>query len=225
MSNTLSISTDLFTAWTAVTEMDEPILIREAQRGNKLAFDELVRRYDHAILRLAIRVAGSEPDGQDIYQEAFLKAYKNIGSFRSESSFYTWMHRIVCNLCMDRLRSQKTRPRNDHVFTDPDGNEHDELSSLPDPSLGAQPERQVLSAELQEHIAAALKKLTPRERLVFELRHFEGLRLKMVGEVLNTSEETAKNTLFRATHKMRRFLAHLRRPRAFGIRCFEPMAS
>lgn len=225
MSQTLSISTNLFTAWKAITEMDEPTLIREAQRGNRLAFDDLVRRYDHAILRLAVRLAGSEPDGHDIYQEAFLKAYKNIGSFRSESSFYTWMHRIVCNLCMDRLRSHKTRLRNDHVFTDPDGNEHDELDSLPDSSLTAQPERQVLSSELQEQIAAALRKLTPRERMVFELRHVEGLRLKTVGEVLNTSEETAKNTLFRATHKMRRFLAHLRRPRAFEIRCFEPIAS
>ena len=211
MSNTLSISQGLVSQWHAVRQMDEPALIREAQRGSTIAFDDLIRRYDQAILRLAIRLTGSEHDGQDIYQEAFLKAYRNIARFRSESSFYTWMHRIVSNLCMDRLRSAKSRPRSERVYTDEEGREHDELEYVPDPSLESHPERQALSSELQNHIRAALEKLTPRERLVFELRHFEGLKLRVVGEVLNTSEETAKNTLFRATHKLRKFLGHVRR--------------
>jgi RNA polymerase sigma-70 factor (ECF subfamily) len=198
--------------------MDEATLIRDAQRGSTVAFDDLVRRYDQAILRLATRLTGSEHEGQDIYQEAFLKAYKNISRFRSESSFYTWMHRIVCNLCMDRLRSHKSRPANNRVFIDADGQEHDELEHLPDRSLYAQPERQVLRTELHKQIQIALRKLTPRERMVFELRHFEGLKLRVVGEILSTSEETAKNTLFRATHKLRNFLAHVRRPAAYSMR-------
>src|SRR5215470_13107764 len=76
-------------------------LVREAQRGDKAAFEELVRRYDRAVLRLALHLTGSEQDAQDIYQEAFLKAYRNVGNFRFECSFYTWIYRIVTNLCLD----------------------------------------------------------------------------------------------------------------------------
>src|ERR1700693_6099857 len=70
--------------------IDDTILIREAQRGNRAAFEELVRHYDQAVLRLALHLTGTEQDAQDVYQDAFLKAYKNIGSFRFECSFYTW---------------------------------------------------------------------------------------------------------------------------------------
>jgi len=71
--------------------IDDTMLIREAQRGNRAAFEELVRHYDHAVLRLALHLTGTEQDAQDVYQDAFLKAYKNIGSFRFECSFYTWI--------------------------------------------------------------------------------------------------------------------------------------
>ncbi len=216
MSNAIPhFNTDFLSDWRAVRSMDDAALIREAQRGSSLAFDDLVRRYDQAILRLAIRLTGSDADGQDIYQEAFIKAYKNIRSFRSESSFYTWMHRIVCNLCMDRLRSKKFRAWKEERSGGVDENY---LQSLPDRTYHGQPESQVLRTELQRHIQSALKRLTPRERIVFELRHFEGMKLRTVGEVLHTSEETAKNTLFRATHKVRNFLAHVRRPAMYQMR-------
>ena len=83
--------------------IDDTMLIREAQRGNRAAFEELVRHYDQAVLRLALHLTGTEQDAQDVYQDAFLKAYKNIGSFRFECSFYTWIYRIVTNLCLDHL--------------------------------------------------------------------------------------------------------------------------
>ena len=86
--------------------IDDTILIREAQRGNRGAFEELVRHYDQAVLRLAMHLTGTEHDAQDVYQDAFLKAYKNIGSFRFECSFYTWIYRIVTNLCLDHLRKK-----------------------------------------------------------------------------------------------------------------------
>ena len=84
--------------------IDDTILIREAQRGDRAAFEELVRHYDQAVLRLALHLTGTEHDAQDVYQDAFLKAYKNIGSFRFECSFYTWIYRIVTNLCLDHAR-------------------------------------------------------------------------------------------------------------------------
>jgi len=84
-------------------------LIREAQKGSRVAFDALVRQYENQVLRLALHLTGSEHDAEDIYQEAFLKAFRYIGNFRFECSFYTWIYRIVTNLCLDQLRRRKTR--------------------------------------------------------------------------------------------------------------------
>src|SRR6516164_4549509 len=88
------------------SRIDDTLLIREAQRGNRAAFEELVRQYDQPVLRLALHLTGTEQDAQDVYQDAFLKAYKNIGNFRFECSFYTWIYRIVTNLCLDHLRKK-----------------------------------------------------------------------------------------------------------------------
>src|SRR5579872_45222 len=77
--------------------IDDAVLVRGAQRGDRAAFEELVRHYDHAVLRLALHLTGSEQEAQDIYQDAFLKAYRNISNFRFECSFYTWIYRIVTN--------------------------------------------------------------------------------------------------------------------------------
>ena len=101
--------------------IDDTMLIREAQRGNRAAFEELVRHYDQAVLRLALHLTGTEHDAQDVYQDAFLKAYKNIGSFRFECSFYTWIYRIVTNLCLDHLRKKTVRKEDAPVAKDSDG--------------------------------------------------------------------------------------------------------
>jgi RNA polymerase sigma-70 factor (ECF subfamily) len=192
------------------SRIDDTMLIREAQRGNRAAFEELVRHYDQAVLRLALHLTGSESDAQDIFQEAFLKAYRNVGSFRFECSFYTWIYRIVTNLCLDHLRKRQVRKEDAHVATDSSGEEYDLLSQVPDVRAGANPERDLMRRELGGRINRALAKLTPRERMVFELKHFHGMKLRTVGEILNTTEETAKNTLFRATQKLRGSLADMR---------------
>ncbi|HKI00317.1 MAG TPA: sigma-70 family RNA polymerase sigma factor [Candidatus Sulfotelmatobacter sp.] len=186
------------------------MLIREAQRGNRGAFEELVRHYDQAVLRLALHLTGTEHDAQDVYQDAFLKAYKNIGSFRFECSFYTWIYRIVTNLCLDHLRKKNVRKEEAPVAKDADGGEYSLLDQVPDARAGANPERDLLRRQLGARIAGALEKLTPRERMVFELKHYHGLKLRTVGEILHTTEETAKNTLFRATQKLRGALADMR---------------
>ena len=108
----------------SLSRNDDSTLIREAQRGNRVAFEELVRQYDRAVLRLAVHLTGSEQDAQDIYQEAFLKAYRNVGNFRFECSFYTWIYRIVTNLCLDHLRKRTVRKEDSPVATDAEGNEY-----------------------------------------------------------------------------------------------------
>src|SRR5579859_4972055 len=190
--------------------IDDTMLIREAQRGNRTAFEELVRHYDQAVLRLALHLTGSEHEAQDVYQEAFLKAYKNIGRFRFECSFYTWIYRIVTNLCLDNIRKKQVRKEDAPVVVDSDGEQFDVLAQVADGRSGANPERDLMRRELGGRISRALEKLTPRERVVFELKHYQGLKLRTVGEMLNTTEETAKNTLFRATQKLRATLADMR---------------
>ncbi len=185
-------------------------LIRAAQRGDRAAFETLVRQYDQAVLRLAYHLTGSDADAQDIFQEAFLKAYRHIGNFRFECSFYTWIYRIVTNLCLDHLRKRQTRREDPHVMTDSSGQDVDLLDRVSDDRSGANPERDLMRRELGARISSALTRLTPRERMVFELKHYQGLRLRTIGEMLNTTEETAKNTLFRATQKLRRALGAMR---------------
>jgi len=210
MCNTATIpNRELNCATVTAPRLEDAVLISDAQRGCKAAFETLVRRYDQAILRLALRLTGSEQDAQDIYQDAFLKAYRNIGRFRSESSFYTWMHRIVTNLCMDRLRNKHFQRETGSITVGADGHISDLFDHVAAPHTQSDPERQVLGKELARHIRIALKKLTARERLVFQLRHYDALKLRTIGDMLNTSEETAKNTLFRATHKLRKYLAHV----------------
>src|SRR5947208_733346 len=190
--------------------IDDTMLIREAQRGNRAAFEELVRHYDQAVLRLALHLTGNEPEAQDVYQDAFLKAYKSIGSFRFECSFYTWIYRIVTNLCLDHLRKKQVRKEDAPVATDAEGEQYDVLERVPDGRAAANPERDLMRRELGTRITSALDRLTPRERMVFELKHYHGLKLRTVGEILHTTEETAKNTLFRATQKLRGALADMR---------------
>jgi len=185
-------------------------LIREAQRGERAAFDALVRRYDQSVLRLALHMLGNEQDAQDVHQEAFLKAYRHLGNFRFECSFYTWLYRIVTNLCLDHLRRRKSRREDAATVIDVHGEEMDLMANVSDTRAMANPARELDRKRMGERINEALSKLTPRERMVFELKHYQGLKLRTIGQMLNTTEETAKNTLFRATRKLRANLAELK---------------
>ena len=197
-------------ASSGIRRVDDTVLIREAQAGNRGAFEELVRQYDQAVLRLALHLTGSDSDAQDIYQEAFLKAYRSVGKFRFECSFYTWLYRIVTNLCLDHLRKRQVRKEDAPVATDSEGVEYSVIDRVADDRAHSNPEHDLMRRELGSRIHSALGKLSGRERMVFELKHYQGLKLRTIGEMLNTTEETAKNTLFRATQKLRASLAEMR---------------
>jgi RNA polymerase sigma-70 factor, ECF subfamily len=183
------------------------LLVHEAQGGSHAAFEQLVHAHDQAVLRLAIRITGSRTDAQDIYQEAFLKAYTRLESFRFECSFSSWIYRIATNVCLDHLRKNRKHKRNSSPEENDEGGEYNLVNQVPDDRAANNPEQQLFSRELRALISFALQQLTPRERMVFELRHFQGLRIGAVGEILNTSEASIKNSLFRATNKMRLQLA------------------
>jgi RNA polymerase sigma-70 factor (ECF subfamily) len=116
----------------------------------------------------------------------------------------------VTNLCLDHLRRRKSRREDQAVMIDASGEQIDMLSNVSDDRSMANPDRELERKFLGEKIKSALETLTPRERMVFELKHYQGLKLRTIGEMLNTTEETAKNTLFRATKKLRANLATLR---------------
>ena len=159
---------------------------------------------------MALRLTGSEQDAQDIHQEAFLKAYRYLANFRFECSFYTWIYRIVTNLCLDHLRRRKSRREEQSVVVDSSGEEMDLLSNISDDRSMANPGARTRAQAARRADPGGAGHLTPRERMVFELKHYQGLRLRTIGEMLNTTEETAKNTLFRATRKLRANLAAIR---------------
>jgi RNA polymerase sigma-70 factor (ECF subfamily) len=189
-------------ASSAGVAMDEAGLIRAAQAGDQDAFERLVRSYDQSVLRLAMNLLRSPEDAYDIYQEAFLRVFRNLNNFRFDCSFSTWLYRIVTNLCLDQLRKKKVRRTESAVVETEDG-PVDRLDSVAEERAMGNPQRTLISRELRGKIDEVLAAMTARERLVFEMRHYEGMRLKAIGEVLGTTEEAAKNCLFRATQKMR----------------------
>jgi RNA polymerase sigma-70 factor (ECF subfamily) len=206
----MSAALDAAAATRAVQKADEQVLVRQAQAGNRPAFEELVRRYDRDVLRLAMNLVRGSEDARDLYQEVFLRAYRNLSRFRFECSFYTWIYRIATNVCLDHLRKKNTR-REEQAPQNADGETAtDFFDQQMEQRAAANPERNFLGQELGRRIDAALEGLSPRERMVFELKHYEGLRLRAIGDMLGTSEETVKNSLFRATRKMRASLGGMR---------------
>src|ERR1700740_811756 len=205
---------------TSLSELDERSLVIEAQAGNRAAFEELVRRLarhvlrlGRDVLRLAMNLMKRPEDARDVYQEAFLKVYRNLHRFRFECSFYTWLYRIVTNVCLDQLRRRQPRPEDQ--APEPSASRHDdgitdffERQREHRPTLD--PERRLMGQEIKARIARAMERLSPRERVVFEMKHYQGLKLRAIGDALGTTEETVKNSLFRATRKLRQELGELR---------------
>jgi RNA polymerase sigma-70 factor (ECF subfamily) len=186
---------------------DETALIRRAQGGDPEAFEALVRIYDQNVLRLALQVVRSQEEARDLYQEAFLRAYRSLRYFRLEARFSTWLYRVVMNVCLDHLRRQNTRKE---IQAPPsDDGQPEYFQTVPEERPVLDPERAVHSREIGRRIQAALQRLNPRERLVFELKHYQGLKLRAIGELCKTSEQTVKNCLFRATQKLRLELGDL----------------
>jgi RNA polymerase sigma-70 factor (ECF subfamily) len=183
-------------------QVDEAALIRAAQAGDQFAFEQLVQAYDQNVLRLAVNLLRSQEDASDVYQEAFLRVYRNLHTFRFDCSFHTWLYRIVTNLCLDLLRKRKVRREEGPIVETSEG-PLDRMEAVPEDRAEGNPQRKLLSQQLGTRISVVLADMTPRERMVFEMRHYQGMRLRAIGETLGTTEEAAKNCLFRATQKMR----------------------
>lgn len=178
-----------------------------AQAGDELAFRRLVERHSRGVFQLAFRLTGSEPDAEDIVQETFLKAFRELTRFEARSSFRTWIHRVTVNCAYDLLRQ---RPRHRAESLDAAGEDGAEGGGIEPEADGAtRPDRLAFGAEVQDRVRTALERLTPTERTAFVLRHFEGRSLEEIGETLGLRIGATKHSVFRAVQKMRRALAPL----------------
>jgi RNA polymerase sigma-70 factor (ECF subfamily) len=170
-----------------------------ARQGDSEAFQALVERHSRAIFRLALRMTGNAHDAEDVVQETFLRAYRQLGRFESRANFGTWLHRIAVNCSIDLLRA---RPRREDGH---DSAELDTMSQTPTANVPGQPnpERLMLSTEVQDRITAAMGALSRMERAAFVLRHFEGHSIEEISRALGLKTNAAKHSIFRAVRKMR----------------------
>ena len=177
----------------------DAVAVALARDGNSEAFRALVEQHSRAVYRLAHRLTGNASDAEDIVQETFLRAYKQIGRFESRANFGTWLHRIAVNCSIDLIRS---RP---HREAGRDAADLDLIGSGPvtTKTVEASPERLMLSAEVQQQIGVAMTTLSQMERAAFVLRHFEGHSIEEISRALGLKVNAAKHSVFRAVKKMR----------------------
>src|ERR1700758_4030304 len=141
-------------------------VLARARQGDGDAFRALVERHSRSVFRLAFRMTGNEQDAEDVVQESFLRAYRQLGRFESRANFGTWLYRIVANCAVDHMRARQAR----HDMAR--GEALDEAVALPDSDVPG-PERLAASAEIRARVGAALNRLSPLERAAFALRHYE----------------------------------------------------
>ena len=168
-----------------------------ARGGDSEAFRALVERHSRAVYRLAHRMTGSPHDAEDVVQETFLKAYRQLGRFESRANFGTWLHRIAVNCSIDLIRGRK------HQEAGHDASDLETLDTVDESRVDPSPERLMLSTEVKEQVTRAMDGLTPMERAAFVLRHFEGQSIEEISRALGLKANAAKHSIFRAVRKMR----------------------
>jgi len=184
----------------------DPAVVNRAQRGDQDAFGILVERHSRAVFRVAYRLTGHEQDAEDVVQETFLRAYRQLDKFEARSSFATWLYRIAFNCAHDLLRQ---RPRM-AKHTSLDAQQDDGTSwQLADEAPGRNPHRQLESSEIDRRVREGLEELSELERAAFILRHFEGQSIEVIGKMLGLQTSATKHSIFRAVQKMRRVMAPL----------------
>jgi RNA polymerase sigma-70 factor (ECF subfamily) len=186
-------------------QVDEARLIREIRAGNVEAFEHFVRTYQKKITRIAHRFLRDAGEADCAAQESFLRAYQNLGDFREGSTFETWLTRICINWCKDRLKRRRV-VLFFHQAPAPQGEDGlgpADLAPAADPS----PERRAAGREIRESLALAMDSLSPRQRSIFVMKHFEEMSIPEIAELTGLDSGTIKSHLFRAAQKIRERLA------------------
>ena len=179
-------------------EERDPSVVAKARDGDRDAFKTLVETHSRYIYSLAHRMTGNAQDAEDVVQEAWLKAHKQLSRFESRADFRTWMHRITVNCSIDLIRARRHRE---------DAHDPTDLEQGPLSEKGAEaqptPERVAASVQISDRVNEALGLLTALERAAFTLRHVEGMSIEEVGARLGMKTSATKHSIFRAVKKMR----------------------
>ena len=185
--------------------MEDRDVIEQVLRGDNDAFGQLVEKYQTKVYNLALRMCGNEDDAFDLAQEAFLRAWRSLGSFQFESAFSTWLFRLSSNICLDFLRAKKRRTTVSLTMTDDESGESQ--LDLPDPSKT--PEEAVLAAEDRRLLAQAMNELPADQRQILTLRAIDDLSYAEIAEILQLQEGTVKSRLSRARTALRNKLLQI----------------
>ena len=182
--------------------------IAAVQAGDPQAFRALVDAHSRYVFHVAHRLTGNASDAEDVAQEAFLKAYRQLGRFDARADFRTWLHRITVNCAVDLLRARRSRETAREPI-DADGVNGVDTVASPAPA----PDRLAMSGEILERVRAGLSCLTPLERAAFMLRHMEGRSIDEIGSALGLKTNATKHSVFRAVRKLRAVLDPCTSPR------------
>ena len=187
-------------------QLTDTDLIIQAQKGDHNAFEALVYRYDRSVLSIAIKYANNEDDAKDLYQEVFIRVYRSIKGFRFQCEFSTWLFRITTNVCL----TYKSRSK-EHLRVSIDTNYEDEENEISTTKElvydGSSPEEISSDSDLGEIVNAAVESLSPKQRMTFILKHYEGYKIREIAEMLNCKEGTVKKYLFDAIKNLRKKLS------------------
>jgi len=176
------------------SEQNDLALVERVQRGDRAAFDVLVLRYQHKVLKLIMRYIRDATEAEDVAQEAFIKAYRALPSFRGDSAFYTWLYRIAINTAKNSLVSSKRRPiEYDLDLQDPE--QYDMHARLKDAET---PEGLLLTDEIRETVNAAIRDLPEDLRSAIVLREIDGLSYEEIAEAMDCPVGTVRSRIFRA---------------------------
>ena len=176
-------------------------LVERVQRGERAAFDILVLRYQHKVLKLIMRYVHDASEAEDIAQEAFVKAFRALPSFRGDSAFYTWLYRIATNLAVNQARDSKHERAARNVYLDVPDEETGAMPEVADetPSVEARLLQTERMAAIRQHVMA----LPERQRIAVLMHKYQGMDYRQIGEVLKLSESATKSLLFRAYQTLR----------------------
>jgi len=192
---------------------DESVLVNAARKGDVSAYEELVRRYDRNVFRIAQHITQNREDAEDVVQDAFLKAYQNLGQFQGQSKFYTWLVRIAVNEALMRLR--RRRPER-MVSLDEDVKTEEDSMPREIADWTPNPEQQYNQAELKDILSRTIQGLPTSFRTVFVLRDVEGLSTEETAEALGLSIPAVKSRLLRARLQLRERLTKFFRKKRDG---------
>ncbi|QOR36449.1 RNA polymerase sigma factor [Clostridium sp. 'deep sea'] len=182
---------------------EDSFLIKQVLNGDNEAYDILMKRYEKKVFNLSLRILGNYEDAADATQEAFIRAYKSLKTFRNDSKFSTWVCRIVTNVSYDFLRKRK-KVTIVSIHTDNDDNRRD--IDIPDTDVSSNPADSVTRDELRKAIVEAIASLEPAHRDIIVLRDIKGFSYKEIGDQLNIAEGTVKSRLNRARIKVSKIL-------------------